>query len=85
MEILRREGITHLLVNRKEGDRLARGYGYFDFPDRDSRVAFDTVLREATCPVFAEGPVRVLAVGPCRTPAAGPIRPATRMGPGVLP
>jgi hypothetical protein len=85
MEILRREGITHLLVNRKEGDRLARGYGYFEFPDRDSRVAFDTVLREATCPVFAEGAVRVLSVGPCRAPAFGPIRPATQADPGTLP
>jgi hypothetical protein len=84
MEVLRREGITHLLVNRREGERLARGYAYYDFPDRGSRAAFDMVLREGTCTLFAEGPVRVLAVGPCRAPVGAGSRSAVRADPGVV-
>lgn len=65
LEILRREGITHLLVNRREGKRLAAGYAYFNFPDRESRAAFATVMREETCPVYSGSEVSILTLGPC--------------------
>ena len=77
LAVLEREGVTHLLVNEEEGDRLGKKYAYYDFSGPRSRLAFDRLLQEKTCRLFSHRRVHVLAVGPCgerETASAGASR-----------
>ena len=65
---LRRQGITHVLFNRIEAQRIAalnQRSDYFSPLSPAARARLDELLERCMQPVATAGPVEVLALGRC--------------------